>query len=324
MTCADDHDAEARQAAIGYKITWIPSPSESVSGSKTTIFCVSIRQNTSCSYLFAQFRDTIVNRAPCVRSSAPHDPMSRRGNGAMMGRDFRREHTMDYRDRHIVVTGGAGALGTAVVSALLEAGAVCHVPCRTPEEAQRFAHRDHAGVKVSAPVDLGDEAAVEKLYAGVPKLWASLHIAGGFAAAPIEKTGKADLLRQVETNLVSAFLCSRAAVRAMGQNGGRIVNVAASRAIEWRTGAGMTAYTASKAAVAALTVALAEEVVSKGILVNAVAPSIMDTAANRAAMPKADHGKWPKVEEVAATILFLASPDNKVTRGAIVPVYGRS
>jgi NAD(P)-dependent dehydrogenase (short-subunit alcohol dehydrogenase family) len=231
---------------------------------------------------------------------------------------------MDYRDRHVVVTGGAGALGTAVVGALLNAGAICHVPCHTQDGAQRFAYRDHAAVKLSAPVDLADEATVQKLYAGVPKLWASLHIAGGFAAAAIEATGKADLMRQVEMNLVSAYLCCRAAVRAMAGNGGRIVNVAASRAIEWRTGAGMTAYTASKAAVAALTVALAEEVASKGILVNAVAPSIMDTPANRAAMPKADHGKWPKVEEVAATILFLASPDNKVTRGAIVPVYGRS
>src|SRR5260370_18369008 len=99
----------------------------------------------------------------------------------------------------------------------------------------------------------------------------------------------------------------------MGQKGGGIVNVAASRAIEWRTGAGMTAYTASKAAVAALTVALAEEVVGKGILVNAVAPSIMDTAANRAALPKADYGKSPNVEETAATILFLPSPANRVT-----------
>jgi NAD(P)-dependent dehydrogenase (short-subunit alcohol dehydrogenase family) len=75
----------------------------------------------------------------------------------------------------------------------------------------------------------------------------------------------------------------------------------------------MVAYTASKAAVAALTVALSEEVAKEGILVNAVAP-------NHAAMPKADHKAWPKVEEVAATILFLASPENKVTRGAIVPV----
>jgi NAD(P)-dependent dehydrogenase (short-subunit alcohol dehydrogenase family) len=108
------------------------------------------------------------------------------------------------------------------------------------------------------------------------------------------------------------------------QGGGRIVNVTARPALEWRTGAGMTAYTASKAAVAALTVALAEEVAKDGILVNAVAPSIMDTPTNRKAMPKADFDKWPKVEEVAATILFLASPDNKVTRGAIMPVYGET
>jgi NAD(P)-dependent dehydrogenase (short-subunit alcohol dehydrogenase family) len=86
----------------------------------------------------------------------------------------------------------------------------------------------------------------------------------------------------------------------------------------------MTAYAASKAAVATLTVALAEEVVGQDILVNAIAPSILDTHANRQAMPKADHAAWPKVEEVARTILFLASPDNAVTRGAIVPVYGKS
>ncbi len=229
---------------------------------------------------------------------------------------------MDFRDRHVVVTGGAGALGSAVVGALLEAGAVCHVSCRTQDEAQRFSFRGHAGVKLVAPIELGDEGAVARLYESVPKLWASIHVAGGFTAAAIEETGKAELMRQIETNLVSAFLCCSAAVKAM-TGGGRIVNVAARPAVEWRTGAGMTAYTASKAAVAALTAALAEEVTKRGILVNAVAPSIMDTPQNRAAMPKADHAKWPKVEEVAATILFLTSPDNKVTRGAIVPVYGR-
>jgi NAD(P)-dependent dehydrogenase (short-subunit alcohol dehydrogenase family) len=86
----------------------------------------------------------------------------------------------------------------------------------------------------------------------------------------------------------------------------------------------MTAYTASKAAVAALTQALAQEVAGDGILVNAVAPSIIDTPANRKDMPKADHALWPKPDDVAATILFLASPENRVTRGAVVPVYGRS
>ena len=102
------------------------------------------------------------------------------------------------------------------------------------------------------------------------------------------------------------------------------MNVAARPALEWRQGKNMVAYTAAKAGLAAATVALAEEVAGQGILVNAVAPSIMDTPANRASMPKADYAAWPKVEEVAATILFLASPDNKVTRGAVVPVYGRS
>jgi NAD(P)-dependent dehydrogenase (short-subunit alcohol dehydrogenase family) len=105
--------------------------------------------------------------------------------------------------------------------------------------------------------------------------------------------------------------------------GGRLVNVAARPALEWRTGAGMTAYTATKAAVAALTVALAEEVAKNGILVNAIAPSIIDTPANRNAMPKADHSAWPKPDQIARTIVYLASPENQVTRGAIVPVYGR-
>jgi NAD(P)-dependent dehydrogenase (short-subunit alcohol dehydrogenase family) len=125
-------------------------------------------------------------------------------------------------------------------------------------------------------------------------------------------------------NFMSSFLCCRAAIKAMGGDGGRIVNVAARPALEWRAGANMSAYGAAKAAVAALTVALSEEVAKDGILVNAVAPSVMDTPANRKDMPKADFDKWPKVEEVAATIVFLASPENRVTRGAIVPVYGKS
>ena len=233
---------------------------------------------------------------------------------------------MDYRDRHVVVTGGTGALGTAMVGALIAAGAVCHVPYVDRAEADRFALRDHPKVTLVADIDLTQEADVAKLYRGVPSLWASIHLAGGFAMAPVAKTTKSDLMKQVELNLVTAFLCCRAAVNAMtvGGGGGRVVNVATRLALEWRQGAGMVAYTASKSALAALTVALAEEVVPTGILVNAVAPSTMDTAANRRAMPNADHAAWAKVEEVAATILFLASPENRVTRGAIVPVYGRA
>ena len=230
---------------------------------------------------------------------------------------------MDFRDHDVVVTGGTGALGGAVVAALVAAGAVCHVPYVVAAEAERFPLRDHARVKLMAGIDLTDEAAVTRLYQGAGNVWASIHLAGGFAMSAVGATSKADLMKQVEMNFVTAFLCCRAALDVM-RAGGRIVNVAARPALEWRSGAGMAAYTSSKAAVAAFTVALAEEVVKDGILVNAVAPSILDTAANRAAMPKADYDAWPKVEEVASTIVFLASPDNKVTRGGIVPVYGRS
>ena len=109
-----------------------------------------------------------------------------------------------------------------------------------------------------------------------------------------------------------------------GKGGGRIVNVAARQALEPRTGAKMSAYTAAKAGVAALSAALGEELAGEGILVNAVVPSIMDTPTNRRDMPKANFDAWPKVEEVAATILFLASPENKLTRSGLVPVFGKS
>src|SRR5215469_6633844 len=230
---------------------------------------------------------------------------------------------MDFSDRHIVVTGGAGALGTAVVARLIQAGALCHVPCLNEAEAARFRLRDHSQVTVTVTGSLADETAIEKFYGQITTLWASIHTVGGFAAAPLRDTDLATIRQQLDMNLVSCVLCCRAAVRAMA-GGGRIVNVAARPALEWRSGAGMAAYTASKAGVAALTAALAEEVAKDGILVNAVAPSILDTPANRQAMPKADHARWPKVEEVASTIAFLASPENHVTRGAIVPAYGKS
>lgn len=236
---------------------------------------------------------------------------------------------MFFTDKTIVVTGGTGALGTAVIGSLIEAGAECIVPYRNEAEAQRFTHRDSKSVTLVAAGDLSDEAVVASIYDG-RKLWASIHIAGGFAMGAIEDTDKTALMAQLDGNLVSCFLCCRAAVKAIkaagqsGNKGGRIVNVAARPALEPRSGAGMTAYTVAKSGVAALSAALAEEVAKDGILVNAIAPSIMDTAANRKAMPKADFAKWPKVEEVAATIVYLASADNAVARGGVVPVYGRS
>ena len=229
---------------------------------------------------------------------------------------------MDFANRTVVVTGGTGALGSAVVDALLKAGANCIVPYRDDKDAAKLGNRER--VKLVAVKDLADEGEVATLYGGAVPLWASIHIAGGYLWGPVADTDKAALQSQIDTNFMSCFLCCRSAVKAMGDKGGRIVNVAARPALEWRAGANMSAYGAMKAAVAALTVSLSEEVVKDGILVNAVAPSIMDTPTNRKDMPKADFDKWPKVEEVAATIVFLASSDNRVTRGAIVPVYGKS
>ncbi len=229
---------------------------------------------------------------------------------------------MNFQDRTVIVTGGTGALGRAVVGLLLDAGARCVVPYVIDHEAAAFPHKDR--VTLLGPCDLTDEAQVARLYATVPDLWASIHIAGGFEMGNLADTGKAGLLHMLDMNLVSCHLCCRAALGRFGAAGGRIVNVAARPALEPRLGAGMTAYTASKAAVAAFTQALAAELAGRGILVNAIAPSIIDTPSNRAAMPGADHAAWPKPEEIAPTIAFLASPDNQVTTGAIVPVPGRT
>lgn len=224
-----------------------------------------------------------------------------------------------FEGRHVVVTGGTGALGAAIVAKLVDAGATCHIP------AHSAAGGGKPKIEITPGIDLTDEDAVTRFYGALPSVWASIHVAGGFAAASIADAPKAALMAQIEMNFVTCYLCSRAAVVAMRKSGGgRIVNVASRQALEWRLGAGLTAYAASKAAVAAFTAGLAQEVAADGILVNAVAPSTIDTRLNREAMPKADFDAWPKPDEIAATVMYLASPANTVTRGAIVPVYGRS
>jgi len=92
---------------------------------------------------------------------------------------------MDYSDRQVIVTGGTGALGSAVVGALVEAGATCYVPWRHETEAQKFSYREHNQVRLFGSIDLTDESAVKQLFGEVPRLWASIHLAGGFAMAPV-------------------------------------------------------------------------------------------------------------------------------------------
>jgi NAD(P)-dependent dehydrogenase (short-subunit alcohol dehydrogenase family) len=229
---------------------------------------------------------------------------------------------MNFANQTVIVTGGTGALGSAVVGALLTNGARCRVPYVVDAEAAAFPHKDR--VTLVPRCELTNEEDVARLYGGVSDLWASIHIAGGFAMGGVADTDKAGMLHMLNMNFVTCYLCCRAAVQGFGQGGGRIVNIAARPGLEPRLGAGMAPYAASKAAVAAFTQALAAEVAGRGILVNAVAPSIIDTPANRAAMPRADYVAWPKPAEIAATIAFLASPDNQVTTGAIVPAPGRT
>jgi NAD(P)-dependent dehydrogenase (short-subunit alcohol dehydrogenase family) len=229
---------------------------------------------------------------------------------------------LNFSGQQVVITGATGALGGAVLDLLVKAGASCHAPVSSERSGARI-----AAPSVSVrPVDLTDEKAVQQYYDDLPGLHASIHCVGAFAAAPVAETSLEMVRQMLDANTVAAFLCSREAVRRLlaAGKGGRIVNVAARPALEPSQGAGKTAYTLSKAAVAGFTVALAEEVAGHGIWVNAVAPSTLDTPANRAAMPGADFSRWPGVAEVAATIAFLASPANRTTRGALVPVYGRA
>ena len=140
-----------------------------------------------------------------------------------------------FEGRHVVVTGGTGALGSAVVALLVERGPICHVPSHGPDAPAHFTLRDHPNVKIVSNIDLTNEASVDTFYGAIPSLWASIHTAGGFAASPIAETGKNALLVQIETNFVTSALCCRAAVAGMRRSGsGRIVNVVSRQALEWR------------------------------------------------------------------------------------------
>ena len=229
----------------------------------------------------------------------------------------------NLKDRHVVITGGTGALGVAVVKALVEAGAQCHIPAiETSVPADRFPK----GVSVTTSVDLSNEAAVAAFYAKLPPLAGVVNIAGGFAWAPIADSPLKVVQQQMSMNFVSCALSCREAVANFrkGGRGGRIVNISARPALNPRQGASMTAYTASKAAVAAFTVALAEELKGENISVIALAPSTIDTPTNRKDMPKADHASWLKPASIAELIVAHIGLSDPINSGAVMPVYGKA
>jgi len=233
--------------------------------------------------------------------------------------------TMDLGDRVALVTGGTGVLGRAVVRRFLAAGARVHVTWRRTEERadlEQELGKDAAAVGFHQ-ADVTSPGEVSGLFDALARAPGRLDIlacvAGGFTAAPLQETTPAAWDGMLALNATGTFLCCRAAApllrRAPG--GGRIITVAARPALE-RGAANMSAYAASKAAVLNLTYSLARELVDQRITVNAIVPSIIDTPANRAAMPAADTTTWLPPAEIAEVVAFLAGPAAGAVTGSAI------
>lgn len=220
----------------------------------------------------------------------------------------------------IVVTGALGALGSVVVDEALAQGAriasVDHAPTQAPATADLF---ELGGVDLTDAVQAG--RAINAAASHFGKIDALINIAGGFAYEAVADGDPRTWQRMYALNVTTALNASRAAIPHLVASGaGRIVNVGAMGALQ--ANSGMGAYAASKSGVHRLTEALAAELKGK-VTVNAVLPSIIDTAANRADMPKADFSRWVSPQELAEVILFLASDAASAVTGALIPVTGR-
>lgn len=224
------------------------------------------------------------------------------------------QHT-DLNGRTVLVLGAAGALGAGLCAAFAAAGAVVTGADRVrPDPAAAV-----AGVSYEA-ADVTDDAALAALFGRGPAPWAVVNTVGGFAPRrPLDELDPSELTRQLQLNLVSAALATKHALRVMRPAGaGRVVHTA-SRAATASEGSGF-AYSVSKLGVLHLVTMAAHDVRGTGITVNAVSPSIIDTPANRAAMPGADHDAWPKVADIAGSYLYLCSPAARLVNGAALPV----
>jgi NAD(P)-dependent dehydrogenase (short-subunit alcohol dehydrogenase family) len=227
-----------------------------------------------------------------------------------------------------LIAGGTGGLGRAVSLAFLEEGAEVIVTYRKREEFSALGSdsRQHSSRLTGHQVDVTDQPAVRGLIDAVLAKHGRLDIlvnsVGAYAGGTRLWESEPSIFEQMlALNLRSGFVLSTAVVPAMlRQKKGSIVNIASKAAIDHAAGA--AAYAASKAAALAMIDSLAEELRGTGVRANSILPSIIDTAANRRAMPGADVAKWPKPEDLAKVILFLCSEDAKVIHGAAIPVYG--
>lgn len=238
--------------------------------------------------------------------------------------------TAKIGSRTALVTGGTGGLGRAVSLALLEHDYQVVVTYRRPEEWEALQSAAAANLPrlEGTSLDVTDEAAVAGLISNLVgkhgRLDALINTVGGYAGGVrLWELDPKVFEQMLALNLRSGFVLCQAAVPVMLKQGyGSIVNIASKAAFDHAAGA--AAYAASKAAAIAIMDSLAADLKGTGVRVNSIVPSIIDTEANRKAMPKADFAKWPKPEDIARVILFLCGDDAKVVHGASIPVYGDS
>jgi NAD(P)-dependent dehydrogenase (short-subunit alcohol dehydrogenase family) len=218
----------------------------------------------------------------------------------------------------VIVLGAGGGLGRAVTERFRDGGAsVLALDARIPAAGER-----HDGVDYAA-VDALDETSVSAAFARAPAAAAVVNLIGGYT--PPQGLAMLDigvLRRQFELNLVSAAIVTKYAMPLLAaRGGGAIVHVSSRVALEkWESA---FSYSVSKLGVVRLVEAAAVEGREDGVRVNCILPSIIDTPANRAAMPNAAHHRWPKPSELAAVLSFLTSDDAALISGAAIPVYGR-